>query len=406
MRTYLKIAWRNLWRNKRRTILTIVSVAFALFVALIMRSMQLASYDMMIESAVKSSTGYIQLHQKGYWDDKGINNTMQTSVDLEEAIMNTPHVTQIVPRLESFALASFGEQTKGIAFIGTDMEKEDRVSGLARKVIQGRYMTNEENGVMVAEKLASYLKLNVNDSLVLLSQGYHGVTASGLYPVIAILKFATPDMNSSLIYTNLKTSQEFYSASGRITSLSILIDNEDNLKTVVENLQPYANHELEVMTWKVMLKELLQGIQGDNVSGLFMLGILYLVVGFGIFGTILMMTMERRKEFGIMVAVGMQRFKLAWIVLYETVIIGLTGIVLGIISGLPLILYFYYHPIKMTGEAAEAMIEYNIEPIIPVLIEPGYFINQSTAVMVITLLAFVYPLITITRFKLIPAMRR
>jgi ABC-type lipoprotein release transport system permease subunit len=130
------------------------------------------------------------------------------------------------------------------------------------------------------------------------------------------------------------------------------------------------------------------------------------VVGFGIFGTILMMTMERRKEFGIMVAVGMQRFKLAWIVLYETVIIGLTGIVLGIISGLPLILYFYYHPIKMTGEAAEAMIEYNIEPIIPVLIEPDYFINQSTAVMVITLLAFVYPLITITRFKLIPAMRR
>jgi len=119
-----------------------------------------------------------------------------------------------------------------------------------------------------------------------------------------------------------------------------------------------------------------------------------------------MMTMERRKEFGIMVAVGMQRFKLAWIVLYETVIIGFIGIVLGIICGLPFIVYFYYHPIKMTGEAAEAMIEYNIEPIIPVLIEPGYFINQSMAVMVITLFAFVYPLITIARFKLIPAMRR
>lgn len=406
MRAYLKIAWRNLWRNKRRTILTIASVAFALFVALIMRSMQLASYDMMIESAVKSATGYIQLHQKGYWDDKSINNTMQTSKDLEEAIMNSPHVTQVVPRLESFALASFGEQTKGIAFIGTDVGKEDQVSGLTNKVIQGRYMTNEENGVMVAEKLASYLKLNLGDSLVLLSQGYHGVTASGLYPVIAILKFVTPDMNNSLIYTNLRTSQEFYSVSGRITSLSVLIDNEDNLKTVVENIQPYANQELEVMTWKVMLKELLQGIQGDNVSGLFMLGILYLVVGFGIFGTILMMTMERRKEFGIMVAVGMQRFKLAWIVLYETVIIGFIGIVLGIICGLPFIVYFYYHPIKMTGEAAEAMIEYNIEPIIPVLIEPGYFINQSMAVMVITLFAFVYPLITIARFKLIPAMRR
>jgi ABC-type lipoprotein release transport system permease subunit len=406
MRTYLKIAWRNLWRNKRRTILTIASVAFALFVALIMRSMQLASYDMMIESAVKSSTGYIQLHQKGYWDDKSINNTMQTSKDLEEAIMNSPHVTQVVPRLESFALASFGEQTKGIAFIGTDVGKEDQVSGLTNKVIQGRYMTNEENGVMVAEKLASYLKLNLGDSLVLLSQGYHGVTASGLYPVIAILKFVTPDMNNSLIYTNLRTSQEFYSVSGRITSLSVLIDNEDNLKTVVENIQPYANQELEVMTWKVMLKELLQGIQGDNVSGLFMLGILYLVVGFGIFGTILMMTMELRKEFGIMVALGMQRIRLSWIVFYETVIIGIIGIIVGIVTSLPVILYLFYHPIRLKEEAAQAMLEYNMDPVIPVLIEPGYFVNQSIVVIVITLMAFVYPMVMISRFELIPAMRK
>jgi ABC-type lipoprotein release transport system permease subunit len=406
MNTYLKIAWRNLWRNKRRTLLTIISVAFALFVALIMRSMQLASYDMMIESAVKSSTGYIQIHAKGYWDDKSINNTLETSPDIETAIAGTLHVTQVIPRLESFALASFGEQTKGIALIGTEMVKEDQVSGLAQKIIRGRYLNDTESGLLVAEALASYLKINVNDSLILLSQGYQGVTASGLYPVTGILRFATPEMNNSLIYTNLNTAQEFYSAPQRLTSLSILIDKETNLDLVHSNLQRHINGDLEIMTWKEMLKELLQGIQGDNISGLFMLGILYMVVGFGIVGTVLMMTMERRKEFGIMVAVGMQRHRLGMIVLTETVIIGVTGIIAGVLSSLPVIVYLFFHPIRLKGEAAQAMLEYNIDPVLPVLLEPGYFINQSIIVLLITLLAFVYPLISITRFELIPAMRK
>jgi ABC-type lipoprotein release transport system permease subunit len=406
MRIYIKLAWRNLWRNKRRTALTIASVAFALFVALIMRSMQLASYDMMIESAVKSSTGYIQIHQKGYWDDKGINNTMETSRELEEAILSSPHVTQVVPRVESFALASFGEQTKGVALIGTDMEQEHLVSGLEKRVIRGRYMNNAEPGLLVAENLARYLKLDVNDSLVLLSQGYHGVTASGLYPVTGIISFATPEMNNSLIYTNLPVAREFYSVPQRITSLSIIIDDEDNLKQALSGLQQHVGGEFEIMTWKEMLTDLLQGIQGDNISGLFMLGILYLVVGFGIFGTVLMMTMERRKEFGIMIAVGMQRIRLSWIILYETVIIGIIGIIVGIVSSLPVILYLSYHPIRLKGEAAQAMLEYNMDPVIPVLIEPGYFINQSIVVIVITLMAFVYPMVMISRFELIPALRK
>src|SRR5512138_2892635 len=101
---YTKIAWRNLWRNKRRTLLTISSVLFALFLALLMRSMQLGSYDMMVESAVKTSTGYIQVHAKGYWADKSIDNTFEADSSLEQKILANPNVTQVTPRLESFAL--------------------------------------------------------------------------------------------------------------------------------------------------------------------------------------------------------------------------------------------------------------------------------------------------------------
>ncbi|MCK4677571.1 MAG: ABC transporter permease, partial [Bacteroidales bacterium] len=405
MKEYLKIAWRNLWRNKRRTILTILSVFFAVFLALIMRSMQLGSYDMMVRSAVENSTGYIQIHAKGYWDDKSIDNTFVATDSLHQTVASSQYVTTTIPRIESFALASSGTQTKGIALIGTDMVKEDAVSGLSKKIIRGHYLDTNEEGVMVAEKLADYLKLDLNDSVVLISQGYHGITASGLYRIVGIIQFATPAMNNSMIYMGLPAIQYFYAAPDRLTSLSIMLDDKDHLQQTVNELEKLDAENLEVMTWKEMLPELVQGIQGDNISGIVMLGILYLVIGFGILGTILMMTMERKREFGIMVAVGMRRTKLAIIILIETITIGILGIISGMAASFPIILYLMLNPIRLTGEAAEAMLEYNIEPIMPFIIEPGFYINQSLTVIIITLLAGLYPIMVIGKFKVIQALQ-
>ena len=405
MKAYFKIAWRNLWRNKRRTILTILSVFFAVFLALIMRSMQLGSYDMMVTSAVESSTGYIQIHAKGYWDDKSIDNTFVATDSLHQMVASSQYVTTAIPKIESFALASSGSQTKGVALIGTDMVKEDVVSGLSKKIIRGHYLDTNEEGVMVAEKLADYLKLDINDSVVLISQGYHGITASGLYRIVGIIQFAQPDMNNSMIYMGLPAAQYFYDVPDRLTSLSIMLDDKAHLKQTVKELKKINPKNLEVITWKEMLTELVQNIQGDNIGGIVMLGILYLVIGFGILGTILMMTMERKREFGIMVAVGMRRTKLAIILLIETIIIGILGIISGAVASFPIILYFMLNPIRLTGEAAEAMLEYNIEPIMPFLIEPGFYINQSLTVIIITLLAGLYPIMVIGKFKVVQALQ-
>ncbi|MCK9401144.1 MAG: FtsX-like permease family protein [Bacteroidales bacterium] len=405
MRDYFKIAWRNLWRNKRRTLLTITSVLFALFLALIMRSMQLGSYASMVESAVKSSTGYIQVHEKGYWADKSIDNTFETSQSLEEKILAHPNVTQIIPRLESFALLSSGKQTKGAAVIGTRPDSENEISGLKSRLVSGEYLAADDHSILIAEGLAQYLKVNVGDTVVLLGQGYHGVTAAGAFPVKGIISFIQPDMNNMMTYIPLSLAQELYATPSRLTSLSIMLADPDKMIKTRDDLARINADNLEVMVWKDMLFELVQGIEGDNISGQFMLGILYLVVGFGILGTILMMTMERRREFGIMVAVGTRRYKLAIIVFLETLIISLIGILAGVITSFPLILYFYHNPIPLTGEAADAMLEYNMEPVMPFLLEPGYFISQSLVVIMITLLTLIYPLTVIGRFKVVNAIK-
>jgi ABC-type lipoprotein release transport system permease subunit len=405
MNDFIKIAWRNLWRNKRRTLLTITSVLFALFLALIVRSMQLGSYASMVESAVKTSTGYIQVHAKGYWADKSIDNTFEISPESEKKFLTNPNVTQITPRLESFALLSSGKQTKGAAVIGTLPASENEVSGLKNRVVSGEYLTDTDRSILIAEGLAQYLKVKVGDTVVILGQGYHGVTAAGAFPVKGIIRFVQPDMNNMMTYIPLALARELYATPGRLTSLSIMLADPDNMIKTRDELALIDPENLEVMVWKEMLVELVQAIDGDNISGLFTLGVLYIVVGFGILGTILMMTMERRREFGIMVAVGMRRYKLSIIVFFETLIISIIGILAGIVTSFPIILYFYYNPIPLTGEAANAMLEYNMEPVMPFLLEPGFFVNQSFVVIVITLLTMVYPMTVISRFKVVNAIK-
>jgi ABC-type lipoprotein release transport system permease subunit len=405
MKDYFKIAWRNLWRNKRRTLLTISSVLFALFLALFMRSMQLGSYNNMVESAVKSTTGYIQVHEKGYWDDKSIDNTFETGDSLEMMIRKHPNVTDLVPRLESFALLSSGKQTKGSAVIGTVPDIENKISGLEDRLIEGSYFKDDDRSVLLAEGLARYLKIGVGDTVIILGQGYHGMTAAGAYPVKGLIRFIQPDINNTMTYVPLALAQELYSSPGRLTSLSLMLKDPDKLRKTRDELVASCPESLEIMTWDEMLTEMVNAIEGDNASSQFMLGILYLVVGFGILGTILMSTMERRKEFGIMVAVGMRRSKLAMIVFIETLIISMAGILSGVLASLPLILYFYHHPIPLTGEAAEAMIEYNMEPIMPVLLDPGYFISQSVVVIIITMLTLIYPMTIIGKFNIINAVK-
>jgi ABC-type lipoprotein release transport system permease subunit len=428
MKEYVKIAWRNLWRNRRRTLITVASIFFALLLALFMRSMQLGSYDEMLENAVRTSTGYIQIHAKGYWEEKSINNTFVMTDELIEALEGSENISHYVPRLESFTLCSFDnhtrdtyedDKTKGAMLIGIDPSAEHKLSGLANKIAAGEYLEKSDHSVIVGEGLAEFLGIIPtvnegaslgseairNDTLALWSQGYQGQSATGLFNVKGIADLVVPSANNSIMYTTISAAQEFYRIPNGITSISIMLHDPDKIAATVEELRKIDPEGLEVMTWDEMLPEVVQGIESDNISGLFMLGILYLVVGFGILGTIIMMTMERRKEFGIMIAVGMKRTKLALILFIETLIISIMGISVGVIASLPLIGWFVHNPIPLHGEAAEMMLEFNSDPYMFFLMEPGFYINQCATVLVMAVLASVYPVNYIEKLKITRAIK-
>lgn len=406
MKKYLKIAWRNLWRNRRRTMITVASVFFAIFLALLMRSMQHGSYNLMERDAIKNSTGYIQVHAPGYWEDKTIDNTFEDRDKLRQQVRNTEHITKVIPRLESFALASSGNITKGVGIVGTNPDIENSITKLEDRVETGSYFNSDaDQGLLLGKDLAGYLEVKVGDSIVLLSQGFHGITAAGEYIVRGILNFPAPEMNKQLIYMTLDAAQYFYAANNRLTSYSIMIENPNDLNETVTSLNNQIGQDYEIMKWDEMMVELKQQIESDNISGMFMLAILYVVVAFGIFGTILMMTHERRREFSVMIAIGMQRYKLSLIVFFETIYMGLMGVIIGAIASIPVIYYFYTNPIPLQGEMAKAMEEFNVQPILPFAFEGSIFLSQGIVVIIITTLIAIYPLINISRFDLTNGLR-
>ena len=401
----LSMAWKNLWRNKRRTLITVASIFFGVLLSTLMSSLQDGTYGNMIDMSVKLSSGYLQIQHPEFQNNKSINNIFIPSEKVISDITDIKEITTITKRLESFALLSSGPNTRGGAVIGFEPKKDKETSNLQNWISEGKFLNNGDHGILLTYNIAKHLKIGVNDTIILISQGYHGATAAGAYPVKGILKFSTPQMNSLGVFMDINLAQQFYSAEGMISSLMIMVDDYTNVAATARKLKHSVNGEYNVLNWKEINPEIVQFIESDKAGGIIMKAILYIVIGFGIFGTIIMMVAERRRELGVMVAVGMQKIKLSLILFYETILIGLVGVLSGFIASIPVILMLVENPIELPEELAEAYMQYGFEPYMFFGTAPSVFINQVLTVFVITLIISLYPVFKIKNLKVTKALR-
>lgn len=403
---YLSLAWRNIWRNKRRSLITILSITFAVLLACIMRSLQLGSYARMIETSVRFYTGYIQIHKHGYWADRIIDNTFTLDSSVLQTVRGTSGVTRVVPRLESFALAAYENKSKGALLTGIDPENENELTRLREKLTNGEYLNANDEGILLGEGLAHYLNAAVGDTITLIGQGYHGASAAGLFVVRGLVKFPLPQQNDQVAYVTLSKAQWFYAADQQATALSLLIDHPDNTNAITGSLRSQLDTtRFEIMAWEELLPELVQSIELDNVSGKVMLWILYIVIGFGMFGTYLMMTAERQYEFSVMIAVGMRRWRLQGIVFLEILLMTIVGVVTGIALSLPILTWFYHHPIRFADEAAKAIETFGVEAVYSFSLDPVIFTNQAYAIFIMAIILSAYPIQKIQRLNVVESMR-
>jgi ABC-type lipoprotein release transport system permease subunit len=451
--------------------ITVASVFFAVFFALIMRSIQLGSYDYMYKTAIESYSGYLQVQQEEWWDNKTVNNVFRYTGTMEEQLLQDPNVEGTVPRFESFALAAFGPTTKGVMVMGIDPERENMLSQVSDKKVQYRLtpdavqkirndatlpkktrkivekfenysytsksrflkdltldpekdsdllprlatyagfengdIRSGEPGIWIGDRLSKYLEISKGDTLVLMGQGYHGTTAAGKYEVKGIIRQPAPDIDNKIVYLPVDITQQLYNAPGMLTSVALHLEEtgDDNVEETAARLAEKIPGNTRMVDWKEMNDVMIQQMEADNISGMFMIGILYLVIAFGIFGTVLMMTAERRREFGVLVAIGMQKKKLASVITWEMMLIGLMGVAVGSIVCIPIILYGVNNPIIFKGELAHMMEQYDFEP--KLVFEPvsKYFLWQAFVVCIMVLVSLLNPLRKIMGLKVVNALR-
>lgn len=402
----LKLTWRNVWRNRRRTLITMASVFFAVILATLMMSLKEGVYSGMIDSAIGSYVGYGQVHAKGYWDDRSLDNSFEFNKKLSAQISFTPGITNTLQRVEAVAMAASAEMTKVVMVVGLNAEDEKKVNKLNERVIAGEYLKPNDKAVMLGAGLAEYLNLKVNDTLVLLGQGYHGSSAAGKYPVKALIKFGSPELSKQLVILPLKEVQWLYSMEGLINNLILYFDDSKKSKTVLKNLQHALGDRYEAMDWKEIMPEMNNLIKTDRVEGYVFMFILYMVVSFGIFGTILMMLAERTREFGMLVSLGMKRLKLAIIVWLEVVLISLAGAMLGMAGAYPVCYYFFVRPIALGKELEKISEEYGMEAVMRASIESWVFLKQGSVILIIACLISLYPFFKLWRLDAVNAMRK
>lgn len=406
MKGYLKMAWRNLGRNRKRTAITTASVLFAVFFASVEQSFHLGSWHSLLENVLHSYTGYLQIHAAGYQENKNFDYTLTRDENTEKTLLASRDVRALIPRLESFALASSGERTKPVIVAGIDPVKEYDFTRLPEKLVQGNLLKPDDQGALLSRRLAEYLKLKVGDTLLMISQGYAGTSAAGVFPVRGIIRLPAPEWDNQMVYLTLPTAQQFYSAENMLTTLVVDLKNPTTLDKTAKRLSGILGNSFEVLTWKQMLTELYQQYISDVGSGYILLGLLYLIIGFGIFGTLMMMLNERRYELGVMIAVGMKKLKVATLISTEVFLLAILGILLGIAAALPVIVWFNHHPVVLSGAVAKTMEIYGMDPEIPALLEAGFIIKQGIAVLILTLIALVWPVIAVFRLSPVKALRR
>jgi len=381
------------------------SVFTAVILSTLMMSLKEGTYARMTDAVVGAFTGYVQIHREGYWDDQVLDNSFTHSGQLYSFLENHEQITSINPRLESFALISKGEYSRGAMVIGTDVEREFKGNQMLKTLSGGKFLLPDDQAVIVGSGLATFLKADVGDTIVILGQGYHGVNAAGKYPIKGIIKYGSPELSKRLVFIPLKEARQLFDAEEQLTSLILDLKEVDDAKALATKLSAGIGPQYEVLTWEQMLPELKQMFEADRVEGYVFMAILYLVISFGIFGTIVMILAERQHEFGVVVAIGMQRYSLGISVFLEIIIVTLLGAVIGMLGAYPFCLWFYYKPITFGAQFAEIYEGFGFEPVLQASVEPFVFIQQAVVVAILVSIIALYPLFRISLINANKAMR-
>jgi putative ABC transport system permease protein len=403
----LRMAWRNLWRHKRRTWLTALAMIFSNVLLIFMISLQFGSYDMMINNTLNSFSGHIQVQHEGYNNNPKLRSSIPAAAQLADELRSALPGERVATRGSAFAMVSSEQRSLGIQIIGVQPGYEPLVSTLPGLVKEGRFLRDSKAAeIVIGSVLARNLKVSVGDELTLLGSGRDGSFSAGVVSVCGIFDSGSSAMDRSIAEVPLRYFQDTFAMDDHGHSIVIAVNElgavPAALATVEKEIKGKAG--LAALDWSQLQPGLKQAIQADMSSAWFMYGVLIILVAFSVLNTQLMSVLERTREFGVITALGIKPRKLASLVMLETALMALLGLVIGLAIGWVLASYLNtagFHYPGMEEMADRFNLPDRVYPsvtLFSLMLGPGI-------VFIFSLLAAVYPSLRLFHLQPVEAMR-
>jgi len=400
----LRLAWRNLWRQPKRTLLTVGAMVFSNVLLIFLISMQVGMYGLMIDNGLKFSTGHLQVQAPTYIDEPKMRLTVPAAEALARELRDIDGL-EASARGMAFALAASEERTYGVSVMGVEPQHEPSVSSLPGLVNAGRYLEdNDAAEIVVGAVLAKNLKLTVGDELTLLGSGLDGSFAAAVVTVAGIFESSIPDLDRNVSAIPLGFFQDTFFMGDAGHLVVVTAGSVDEAEEAAAKVAERLPDGLALHDWNALEPALRQSIQADLGSSFFMYFVLVVLVAFGVLNTQLMSVLERTREFGIVLALGLAPGRVGRLVLAESAVMGLLGVAFGALFGGLLVLY-----LSVTGFTYPGMEEMSVQFNLPASIHPRItFVSLFAGplmVLVFAVLASIWPALRLRRLEPVEAMR-
>ncbi|MGI9249231.1 MAG: ABC transporter permease [Woeseiaceae bacterium] len=407
MNIVLRLAWRNIWRQRRRTWLTTGAMVFSNTLLVFMISLQFGMYGLMIDNTLKVFSGHMQIQAPGYKDDQKIRQVVPDVVPLASGLREQFESSTIAARGWAFGLASSDERSYGVGIFGVEPRFEPEVSSIPGLIREGRYLEDDDaTDIVIGSVLARNLRVGIGDELTLLGSGRDGSFAAAVVNVVGIFESGVVDIDRNIAQMPLGLFQDVFYMDGaghEVVVNAATLDDAELLQPEVVAVLP-DGEDLVVHDWDALQPGLKQAIQADMSSAFFMYGILVILVAFSVLNTQLMSVLERTHEFGIVMSLGLKPGRLGRLVLLETAMMGMLGLILGAIVGAIFTSWFMANGLSIPG-MEEMSAKFNLPPkMYPQVTILSTLIGPSV-VFLFTMLAAVYPALRLHRLHPVEAMR-
>ncbi len=386
----LKLAWRNIWRNKRRSIIVLVSVVVGLIAIVLEDGLSNGMMRQMLFNQINLDISHLQIHKAGFDRNKIVKNFIPDYKNVEMILKSNPEIKAYSKRVFANGILSSANNSSGVIIYGIDPEEEAKVSIIKNSIVNGKYLTTSKREIIIGKKLAEKLRVDVGDKVVAMSNTLKGDIGSDAFRIVGIFQTSSSEFDKFAVYILANAEQEMLGIGDNYHQFAIITKDYKQVTTLKNNIELKLGKNYEVFSYRDMLPMLIYQMEIYKESMMILNIIIGLALIFGIINTMLMSVFERIREFGVLMAIGMKNSRLYLMILFEAFILGLFGTIAGLACGLLIDIPLAHSGINLSVFAS-GLESFGIGAVIYPVLSIGNLINAALFMPFVAVLGALYP---------------